>query len=41
MTYLKKPEGRCLAPVTSFAEPENRQGDDTPFTARRRTSEAP
>src|SRR4051812_44555232 len=23
-TYLKKPEHRCLVPVTSFAEPDNR-----------------
>src|SRR5215469_4539724 len=29
-TYLKKPEHRCLVPVTSFAEPDNRAGEDKP-----------
>ncbi len=29
-TYLKEPEHRCLVPVTSFAEPDNRAGDDKP-----------
>lgn len=24
LTYLKKPEHRCLVPVTSFADPDNR-----------------
>jgi putative SOS response-associated peptidase YedK len=28
--YRKKPEHRCLVPVTSFAEPDNRAGDDKP-----------
>ncbi len=29
-TYLKKPKHRCLVPVTSFAEPDNRAGDKAP-----------
>ena len=29
-TYLKKPEHRCLVPVTSFAEPDNRAGEKAP-----------
>jgi putative SOS response-associated peptidase YedK len=29
-TYLKEPEHRCLVPVSSFAEPDNRTGDDKP-----------
>ena len=29
-TYLKKPAHRCLVPVTSFAEPDNRAGDRAP-----------
>jgi putative SOS response-associated peptidase YedK len=28
--YLKKPEHRCLVPVTSFAEPDNRAGEKAP-----------
>ena len=28
--WLKKPEQRCLVPVTSFSEPDNRAGDDKP-----------
>ena len=30
LTYLKKPEHRCLVPVTSFAEPDNRAGEKAP-----------
>jgi putative SOS response-associated peptidase YedK len=29
-TYLKKPQHRCLVPVTSFAEPDNRAGEKAP-----------
>ena len=29
-TYLRSPEHRCLVPVTSFAEPDNRAGDEKP-----------
>jgi putative SOS response-associated peptidase YedK len=28
--WLKKPEHRCLVPVTSFSEPDNRGGDKAP-----------
>jgi putative SOS response-associated peptidase YedK len=31
-TYLKKPEARCLVPVTSFAEPDNNQGPRSIWT---------
>lgn len=31
-TYLKKPEHRCLVPVTSFAEPDNNQGPKSIWT---------
>jgi putative SOS response-associated peptidase YedK len=31
-TYLKKPEHRCLVPVTSFAEPDNNQGPRSIWT---------
>ena len=31
-TYLKKPEARCLVPVTSFAEPDNNQGPKSVWT---------
>jgi putative SOS response-associated peptidase YedK len=31
-TYLKKPESRCLVPVTSFAEPDNNQGPRSIWT---------
>jgi putative SOS response-associated peptidase YedK len=31
-TYLKKPEHRCLVPVTSFAEPGNNQGPKSVWT---------
>jgi putative SOS response-associated peptidase YedK len=31
-TYLKKPEQRCLVPVTSFAEPDNNQGPKSIWT---------
>jgi len=31
-TYLKKPEHRCLVPVTSFAEPDNSQGPKSIWT---------
>jgi putative SOS response-associated peptidase YedK len=30
LAYLKKPEHRCLVPVTSFAEPDNRAGEKAP-----------
>lgn len=30
--YLKKPEHRCLVPVTSFAEPDNNQGPRSIWT---------
>jgi len=30
--WLKKPEHRCLVPVTSFAEPDNRQGGRSIWT---------
>jgi putative SOS response-associated peptidase YedK len=30
--YLTKPEHRCLVPVTSFAEPDNRQGGRSIWT---------
>src|SRR5690349_5489266 len=29
-THLKPTGNRCLVPVTSFAEPDNRAGDDKP-----------
>ncbi len=32
LTYLKKPEHRCLVPVTSFAEPDNNQGPRSIWT---------
>lgn len=31
-TYLKKPEQRCIVPVTSFAEPDNNQGPRSIWT---------
>lgn len=31
-TWLKKPEQRCLVPVTSFAEPDNNQGPKSIWT---------
>ena len=31
-TYLKKPEHRCLVPVTSFSEPDNNQGPRSIWT---------
>ena len=31
-TYLKKPEHRCLVPVTSFSEPDNSQGPKSIWT---------
>jgi len=31
-SYLKKPEQRCLVPVTSFAEPDNNQGPRSIWT---------
>jgi putative SOS response-associated peptidase YedK len=30
LSYLKKPGARCLVPVTSFAEPDNRAGEKAP-----------
>ncbi|MBV9550370.1 MAG: SOS response-associated peptidase [Alphaproteobacteria bacterium] len=30
LPWLSKPEHRCLVPVTSFSEPDNRAGDDKP-----------
>jgi putative SOS response-associated peptidase YedK len=30
LPWLQKPEHRCLVPVSSFAEPDNRAGDDKP-----------
>jgi len=32
LSYLKKPEHRCLVPVTSFAEPDNNQGPKSIWT---------
>ena len=31
-TWLKKPENRCLVPVTSFSEPDNNQGPRSVWT---------
>jgi putative SOS response-associated peptidase YedK len=41
LPWLKKPEHRCLVPVTSFAEPDNRHGPKSVWTCSRRTKAAP